>query len=210
MSKSQEQQQDQDKEEEMKLKKLSEALDDEANDGIMNLSSRKILEMNLSILKELHLDRETTLEYLKKLKGYRYIDEMKDLKYGAFIRWIPITDPDNLQLKYCGIICDIKITDNGVLIVCKNFMHRCYSFIMDKCLIFQKLTNQEQVIISALDHLEKDLIEKNHQKHQLLNLTKKSQNYNQVQNKKHNYNENFEEDSDEDDGYSDDDLEEEN
>jgi hypothetical protein len=158
----------------MKLKKLSEALDDEANDGIMNLSTRKILEMNLSILKELHLDRNTTLEYLKKLKGYRYIDEMKDLKYGAFIRWIPITDPNNLQLKYCGIICDIKITDNGVLIVCKNFMHRCYSFIMDKCLIFQKLTNQEQVIISALDHLEKELNEKTQQKQQLLDITKKS------------------------------------
>jgi len=179
MFKKEEDQEDQ--EEQMKLKKLSEALDDEANDGIMKLSTRKILEMNLSILKELHLSRETTLEYLKKLKGYRYIDEMKDLKYGAFIRWIPITDPDNLQLKYCGIICDIKITDNGVLIVCKNFMHRCYSFIMDKCLIFQKLTNQEQVIISALDHLEKELNEKNQQKQQLLDITKKNKkltNYN--------------------------------
>jgi hypothetical protein len=201
MSKKQEEDQNQDenKEEEMKLKKLSEALDDEANDGIMNLSTRKILEMNLSILKELHLDRETTLEYLKKLKGYRYIDEMKDLKYGAFIRWIPITDPDNLQLKYCGIICDIKITDNGVLIVCKNFMHRCYSFIMDKCLIFQKLTNQEQVIISALDHLEKEQNEKNQQKQQLLDMAKKSQKYNQ----------NFKEDHSVEDEESDDDLEEE-
>ena len=187
MFKKEEDQEDHD----IKLKKLSEALDDEANDGIMNLSTRKILELNLSILKELHLDRETTLEYLKKLKGYRYIDEMKDLKYGAFIRWIPITDPDNLQLKYCGIICDIKITDNGVLIVCKNFMHRCYSFIMDKCLIFQKLTNQEQVIISALDHLEKELDEKNQQKQQLLNFTKKSQ-------KQSNYKEDDEEDDDED------------
>lgn len=136
--------------------KLSEALDNTQNDSILNLTTLKILELNLSILKELHLDRETTLDYLKKLKGYRYIDEMNELKYGAFIRWIPITDPDNLHLKYCGIICDIKITDKGVVIVCKNFMHRCYSFRMDNCLIFQKLTSQEQVILSALDHLEKD------------------------------------------------------
>ena len=133
--------------------KLSEALDNEANESILNLTSLKILELNLSILKELHLSRETTLDYLKKLKGYRYIDEMNELKYGAYIRWIPITDPNNLQLKYCGIICDIKITDNGIVIVCKNFMHRCYSFRMDNCLIFQKLTNQEQVILSALDHI---------------------------------------------------------
>lgn len=151
-------------EEMVALTKLSEALDNDDNDGLINLSTKKILEMNLNILKELHLDRQTTLEYLKKLKGYRYVDEIKDLKYGSFIRWIPITDPNNLQLKYCGIICDIKITDNGVLIVCKNFMHRCYSFIMDKCLIFQKLTNQEQIIISALDHLEKELEEEKQQK----------------------------------------------
>jgi hypothetical protein len=137
----------------MSSNKLSEALDNEANESILNLTSLKILELNLSILKELHLSRETTLDYLKKLKGYRYIDEMNELKYGAFIRWIPITDPNNLQLKYCGIICDIKITDNGIVIVCKNFMHRCYSFRMDNCLIFQKLTNQEQVILSALDHI---------------------------------------------------------
>jgi hypothetical protein len=133
--------------------KLSEALDNEANESILNLTSLKILELNLSILKELHLSRETTLDYLKKLKGYRYIDEMNELKYGAYIRWIPITDPNNLHLKYCGIVCDIKITDNGIVIVCKNFMHRCYSFRMDNCLIFQKLTNQEQVILSALDHI---------------------------------------------------------
>lgn len=144
--------------------KLSEALDNTQNESILNLTSLKILELNLSILKELHLDRETTLDYLKKLKGYRYIDEMNELKYGSYIRWIPITDPDNLHLKYCGIICDIKITDKGVVIVCKNFMHRCYSFRMDNCLIFQKLTSQEQVILSALDHLEKNKETKDNKK----------------------------------------------
>ncbi len=120
----------------------------------MNLTTKKILEMNYKILKELHLDKETTLAYLKKLKEYRYIDEIKDLRYGGFIKWIPIIDPTNIPLHYSGIICDIKITDDGVLIVCKNFMHRHYTFKMDECLIFQKLSQQEQIILSALDHLE--------------------------------------------------------
>lgn len=140
----------------MDLKKLNSALDNDNNENIFGLTTKKILEMNLKILKELHLDRETTIDYLNKLKGYRYVDEIKDLKYGVYIRWIPITDPNNIQLKYCGIICDIKITDNGVIIVCKNFMHRHYQFKMDECLIFQKLTNQELIILSALDHLDGD------------------------------------------------------
>ncbi len=136
------------------IDKLSTALDNNTNENIINMSTRKIMELNLKILKELMLDRDTIIEYLRKLKGYRYIDELSDLKYGSFIRWMPIIDPNNLTLNQCGIICDIKITDNGVIIVCKNFLHRHYTFKMDEVLIFQKLTPQENVIISALDYLE--------------------------------------------------------
>jgi hypothetical protein len=138
----------------MDVNKLMNALDNENNESIMNLTSKKIFEMNFNIIKELHLDKPTTLDYLKKLKGYRYVDELNDLKHGCFIRWIPITDPSYLPLHHCGMICDIKITDNGILITCKNFMHRHYTFKMDECLIFQKLTTQEKVIIHALDHLD--------------------------------------------------------
>jgi len=139
----------------MDVNKLINALDNDNNETIMNLTTQKILEMNLNILKELHLPKETTLNYLKKLKGYRYVDELNDLRHGAFIRWIPITDPNYLPLHHCGMVCDIKITDNGIIVTCKNFMHRHYTFKMDECLIFQKLISQEQVIIYALDHLEK-------------------------------------------------------
>lgn len=136
------------------MNKLEKALDNNNNESIMNLTTRKIMELNLKILKELVLDRETTINYLKKLKHYKYVDEINDIKYGSFIRWIPIIDPKNLILKDCGMVCDIKITDDGVLINCKNFMHRHYTFKMDEVLIFQKLTDQEMVIISALDHLD--------------------------------------------------------
>lgn len=139
----------------MDLDKLLYALDNDNNENIINLTSKKILELNYNIIKELHLDKPTTLDYLKKLRGYRYVDEIHDLKHGSFIRWIPIIDPNYLPLHYCGMICDIKITDNGVIITCKNFMHRHYTFKMDETLIFQKLTTQETVIIQALDHLER-------------------------------------------------------
>ena len=132
---------------------LMTALDNETNDSIMNLTTAKIQETIFNILKELHLDRQVLIDYFKKLKGYRYVDELSDLKYGGFIRWIPLTDPAYLPLNQCGIICDIKIADDGVHIVCKNFMHRHYRFKMDECLIFQKLSSQEMIILSALDHL---------------------------------------------------------
>ena len=99
---------------------------------------------------------KSLLNYMNKIKNYKYVDELNDLKYGSFVRWIPIINPKSLPLQYCGIICDIKIADNGVFIVCKNFMRRHYTFKMDECLIFQKLTNQELILLSALDYLKQD------------------------------------------------------
>ena len=141
----------------MDVDKLLKALDDESNENLFNLTSKKILEMNLNILKELQLDRSETLQILKKLKEYKYIDEMNDLKYGTYIRWIPINNPENIHLTKGAVFCEIKITDNGVFIVCKNigYSTKHFQIKMDECLVFQKLTSQEQVLLSALDHLSK-------------------------------------------------------
>ena len=188
---------------ELDLNKLVKALDNTNNDNIMNLTTRKLMELNLKILKELMFDKETLINYLRKLKGYKYIDEIDELKHGAFIKWIPITDPENLPLNQCGLICDIKITDDGVIIVCKNFMHRHYTFKTDEVLIFQKLSNQEMVIISALDHLENEEKEKKQVKKQVQTNTKANTNLKNDPKKKE------EEDDDESSDYEEDDESEE-
>lgn len=141
----------------MDVNKLLKALDDESNDSLFNFTTKKILEMNLQVLKELQLDRNETLEILKKLKEYRYVDEMNDLKYGTYLRWIPLNDPENIYLTKGAVFCELKITDNGVFIVCKNFGYstKHFQIKMDECLIFQKLSSQELVLLSALDHLSK-------------------------------------------------------
>jgi hypothetical protein len=134
---------------------LLKALENDDNESLMNLTNKKIKEINISILKELQLPQDVMRDYIKKLNGYRYIDEVKDIKYGGFIKWIPIQDPSYLPLNSGGIISEIKITNDGLILVYKNFMHKYYQIKMDECLIFQKLSNQEQVLLSALDHLEK-------------------------------------------------------
>ena len=141
----------------MDIQKLLKALDDESNETLMNFTSDKIKEMNLNVLKELHLSRKDTLELMSKLKDYKYVDEMNELKYGSYIRWIPIEDPTNIYLTQGAMFCEMKITDNGVFCVCKNygFKARHFQISMDKNLIFQKLTDQELVLLSALDHLSK-------------------------------------------------------
>lgn len=140
----------------MNVDKLLKALDDESNEKLLHFTSNKIREMNLTILNELNLSKKETSEMYNKLKDYKYVDEMDDLKYGTYIRWIPIEDPTNIFLTKGGIFCEMKITDNGVFCICKNYGYskRYFQLEMDKNLIFQKLTDQELVLLSALNHLE--------------------------------------------------------
>ena len=141
----------------MDVSKLLKALDDDSNETLLNFTSDKIKEMNLNIIKELQLPRKNTLDIMKKLRDYKYVDEMNELKYGAYIRWIPIEDPTNINLTKGALFCEMKITDDGVFCVCKNYGYtqRHFQLSMDKNLIFQRLTDQELVLLSALDHLSK-------------------------------------------------------
>jgi hypothetical protein len=141
----------------MDVNKLLKALDDETNENLLDFTSQKMKEMNLKIIKELQLPRNETLDILKKLSDYKYVDEMNDLKYGTYIRWIPINNPNTIILTKGAVFCEIKITDDGVFLVCKNYGYssKHFQLKMDTNLIFQKLTTQEQILLSALDHLAK-------------------------------------------------------
>jgi len=141
----------------MDVQKLLKALDNENNENIINFTTQKIQEMNLKILQELHLKKEETLELFKKLVQYKYVDEMDDLKYGTYIRWIPLTNPNLIELKKGAIFCNIKIMDEGVSLVCKNHgpQSKHFQIKLDENLVFQRLTEQEMILLSALDHLSK-------------------------------------------------------
>lgn len=141
----------------MDVNKLLKALEDDTNEGLFNYTTEKIQEMNLKVLKELNLSRDETLDFLSKLRNYRYVDEMDDLKYGTYLRWIPLNNPKEIKLTKGAIFCEIKITDDGVFIVYKNhgYNNRFFRIKLDEHLVFQRLTSQEQVLLSALDHLSK-------------------------------------------------------
>jgi len=139
----------------MDIDKLLNALDNEKNEKIMKYTTKKIKQMNYDILKELHLSKDIFKEYMDKLREYVYVDELKDLREGTYIRWIDLKDPEHLELSRGAIFCETKITDFGVQLVCKNHYHRHFQFKMDECLIFRKLLDQELVLIQALDVLDK-------------------------------------------------------
>jgi hypothetical protein len=142
----------------MDTDKLLKALEDDSNETLMNFSTIKIRQMNYQIVHELHLYQNDEQKLLDKLNGYKYVDEIADLRYGTYLRWINITDPNKIFLTKGALFCNVKITDDGIFLVCKNYgpFSRHFQLNMDSNLIFQKLTDQENILLSALDHLSKN------------------------------------------------------
>ena len=132
-----------------------EALENENNSSIMDLTSSKIKKIKNDILQQLQLKGNELKEMHKKLKHYRYCTDLKDLQEGFFIRWIPLSDPEKIRLTNGGLVCEVKLVKGELYILCKNFVNKFFQIKFDEVIIFQKLSNQEQIILSILDYIEK-------------------------------------------------------
>ena len=133
---------------------FKKALENENNESIIELSIQEIKSQKNDILQKLHLSREMLKANTAKLKDYRYVNNINDLNYGSYIRWINLTKHDILSLTNGGIVCDIKI-NNGIEILCRNTYNNFFQLKFDENLIFQKLTNQEKIILHVLKEIKK-------------------------------------------------------
>lgn len=133
---------------------LLKALDNEENAGLLEIDLNKIKQIKNDILQKVGFDRTTLKKYNKSLANYKYIDEIPDIKFGSYVRWIPLKNPSKIKLTNGGIVCDVKINDD-VGVVCRNSMNRLFEFKMAECLVFQKMSDQEMVLLSAMNYLNK-------------------------------------------------------
>lgn len=84
-----------------------------------------------------------------KLVEYRYVDKIFQLHKGKHVRWIRIGQ-NTPSLTNGGIVTDIKFLDNGTHILCKNGP-RFIQYRWDDCLTFQKLSADEQLVLSCME-----------------------------------------------------------
>lgn len=138
---------------ENEIQYLEKALDNENNESLMNLTFDKIDKIKRKTLEKLVLSKQDTKELLKKLDDYRYVEEIQELQIGNYIRWIDLNNPDKLELNTGAILSEIKVEED-VILVLKNFASKKFFQInINENFIFQKLSNQEKVILYALDHV---------------------------------------------------------
>lgn len=149
----------------------------------MNLSKEIITQNKNDILQKLPLDREELKTFHKKLKGYRYIDNLDDFKIGNYVRWINLgkllerekNEKDekdekdekgennindithSLKLTNGGFICEIvESSDGKPNLLCRNSYNRMFEISLNKCIVFQKLNNHENIIMSILQYIKNE------------------------------------------------------
>ena len=138
----------------MDINKLLHALDNENNEAIIDLDYAKIAQDKNDMLQQLNLPRSELARFHKQLKSYRLINNVDDLRFGSYVRWISLKNPEVIKLTNGGIVCDMKIIQDDLHIKCKNRMNQIFQIKLSEIILFQKLSEQEQVILKALKHLQ--------------------------------------------------------
>lgn len=134
---------------------IDELLDNIENETTEYLENKTLVDISKMVLEVLttefeSLGKEVVQKYYEKLAGYRYVEKVFELRQGIFIRWIR-----NKTLMNGGTVINIKIGDN-VQIICKTALGKHISLRFDECIIFQKLTMEEQLILMSYDYLQND------------------------------------------------------
>jgi hypothetical protein len=130
---------------------LIQALENENNTNVAGLSSAVMKKMKNDILQKLQLSGGELKQYHKVLKDYKYVDELNELQVGRFIRWIRLDkDTTDIKLVNGAVLVNILVNRGG------RGGRRNVALKFDNCLIFQKLSDQEKILVSAIDYLEKN------------------------------------------------------
>ena len=135
-------------------------MDSEINKAFSEIEERKLLttgelkSIKNDILQKMLFEKNELKNYHKLLTNYRYVDEIDELRYGSYIRWFNLKKIKSLKLLNGGFIVYIKTNNKDIIILCKNSQNRFFNLKMNECIIFQKNTKQEELLIKILDHIQ--------------------------------------------------------
>ena len=126
---------------------IDEILDSAENVDVEYIGNHSLQTISKEVVDHLkqHIDESLMCKYTNSLLNYRLIDEVYHIHKGKHVRWLR-----NGKLTNGGIVVDVQFTDNGTQILCKtNSKFIRYQF--DDCTTFQKLTDDELLILQLKD-----------------------------------------------------------
>ena len=141
----------------MDIPLLLSALENEKNEYLLDMTFDKIFEQKIKILMDISLTKKEIDILLTKLHEYYYVDDILKLKGGHFLRWIylggDLLESESFTLNKGGYFCSFNVKENYTYIQCKTHFGKYFQIKMDECLVFQKLTNSEKILLNSMHQL---------------------------------------------------------
>ena len=139
------------------MNQLESAINNDRNIGILDETLSKIKCDKNDILQYIGIKGKDLATFHKQLEDYRYVEEVDKIKTGCYARYISLKSSTSNEFKLTngGIITSIVVKENTeVLLTLKNNMNRFFTVKFEHVILFQKLTDQERVILHLLKYID--------------------------------------------------------
>ena len=99
------------------------------------------------------IEKNTQKKMIQKLIGYRHVDELDTLHIGKNTRWIQ-KYKDEIKVTNGGLLLNTIFTEDGINLVIKLWNGRFNKIRFDDCLVYQKMSFGEQLILMVADYMK--------------------------------------------------------
>ena len=105
---------------------------------------------------EFRISKPDKAKFVKALSGYRFVDELDVLHLGKYTRWIQkYASP--YKMANGGFLSAIDFMETGIVLTIKIWRAPWVIRVsFDDCLLYQKLSYGEYLVLMANDYLESD------------------------------------------------------
>ena len=135
------------------IDQLLEELENDKNAYLENKTLQMINQEVYDAVTEVVTDPEIRQIMCKRLIGYRLVTDICDLHIYKYVKTISLKNPNDLRQKINGTASSVKFTDNGTKILLFNPPRSFCSYMFHNYITFQKLSDSEQLILMAYEHV---------------------------------------------------------
>ena len=135
------------------------AMNKRENNTIANMTLKKIAARRHEILSSLNVTPEKMEEFERKLHMYRVIEDPHDLKHNQLIRWIPLRSLETrpyVTLGGCLFRIKQNETDGLHTVTIRNVKRFVFNIKFELNVVFQRLSQEELLILRAVEFVESD------------------------------------------------------
>ena len=136
------------------IDRIKTLVEDNRHDYLSNQTFTTLYQDIDDAISDLGISKGSVESFCDKLVEYRYVDAIFQLFLGRHVRWIKrySTKP---SLTNGGVVVDIQFLDNGAYVLCKTPQMRFFKYRFDDCITFQKLTDDEIMLLTCNEHVAK-------------------------------------------------------